>query len=156
MKKLLIILFIVFTATSVSAQFGSTPFPDNLIIYDDGDRVLGKGKRLDFTEHINVTYDSLSVSYKVKVTEDSLTLNDLADVNSSTQTSGNLLLSNGLTFNSVALSGDCTVDGTGVTTCGGAGSAWEADVNDDLMPIVGTFTAILWQADGNDDIMPLG
>ncbi len=43
-------------------------------------------------------------------------LSDLTDVGTSTPTSGNILLSDGVDFESVAISGDATIDGAGVVT----------------------------------------
>ncbi len=49
-------------------------------------------------------------------------LTGLSDVGSDTQGAGRLLISDGSDFQSIAMSGSCTMAGTGVITCAGGGS----------------------------------
>ena len=49
-------------------------------------------------------------------------LEDLTDVSVVTQGAGRLLISDGTKFDALAMSGDCTIDAGGVTTCAGGGA----------------------------------
>ena len=58
-------------------------------------------------------------------------LTGLSDVNSSTSSVGRFLIADGNNFNSVAMTGSCTLDGDGVISCPSGGSAITLDIGDD-------------------------
>ena len=119
------------------AQWGSSgPFPDNILIRNDGTDLEGTGKIIDLRRNISATYDSLTSTYHiVGVTASSIatfppspTAGDLAvanDGNSATDcTAGG-----GSTYNLCAYNGSAwTIVGDG--TGGGSGSMTTAEEGD--------------------------
>lgn len=73
-------------------------------------------------------------------------LDELSDVNSATVTAGRLLVADGTEFESMALQGDCTMNGAGYITCTGtpAGSDGEIQINDGGSP--GTDSDLSWDS----------
>jgi len=67
-------------------------------------------------------------------------LTGLEDVGSSTQTAGNLLISDGSDFQSITMSGDCTIAGTGVITCPAAGGGDAITVGGSSVDTTANFT----------------
>ena len=148
MKKFTLLLLFLFVCSRAEALWNF--FPDNIIMKDSGTTIEGTGKILDFGDNIDVTYDSTTTTYHV-TGDSSGVLTDLTDVNSSTQTAGNLLISNGYGFNSVALSGDASLTGDGTITLTGL---FEIDIGGDLQPTAAGVAGNNFELDGNDDIQP--
>ena len=65
MKRLTIFLIILLLLAIPSfAQFGgNSPFPDNILIRNNGSGLTGTGKIIDLRTNISATYDSLTNSY---------------------------------------------------------------------------------------------
>lgn len=84
-------------------------------------------------------------------------LSDLTDVNTSTATAGRLLIADGTDWESMALQGDCTLNGAGFITCNGAssGNCFETDGSGDLQPVSTASCADAnFETDGSGDIQP--
>lgn len=65
MVRKLLLFFFLFTGLAY-AQFGSgAPFPDNILIRNDGVDLDGAGKILDLRDNISATYDSTTSTYHV-------------------------------------------------------------------------------------------
>ena len=93
------IFFVLFLSTTY-AQYGSRPYPSNMIIKDDGALVEGNGRILDLRENISATWDSLEGAYHVKAspafTADSI-ITDTLTVNNDATIGGDLTVSGTIT-----------------------------------------------------------
>lgn len=60
------ILFLLLFSTFAYAQFGgNAPFPDNIVVRDDGTDISGAGKILDFLTGLSVEYDAATGAYQI-------------------------------------------------------------------------------------------
>lgn len=84
-------------------------------------------------------------------------LTDLTDVNTATALAGRILVADGTDFESMALQGDCTLNGAGFITCTGTsiGNCFEVDGSGDLQPVLAsTCSDSNFETDGSGDIQP--
>ena len=112
-RRIIIALILLSVCTIGYAQFGGgNPFPDNILIRNNGTVLEGTGKIIDLRTGLSATFDSLTSTYHWASSGGSgaSDLTGLSDVNSATQAAGAILQSNGVTFDSIVIP-DCDGDG---------------------------------------------
>lgn len=71
---------------------------------------------ITFTDSTGIDSTDNGSTFTVSVDLSELNLSDFSEINSTTATSGNLLIADGTDFESISMSGDVTIASTGVTT----------------------------------------